>query len=149
MPKYVIKVDGEEIDHADSMSDAERARNTIIYGEIGTEANTTIEDAPAEPLATFRARAIVTQDGTVDIPWNRTDYTGDPAARQKLSGLLSDGIGKRATDRVKELLLSFEMQTRKAQEFTVFEDEQVQVLANTNASGGYCYIVATLKQMES
>jgi nucleoside-triphosphatase THEP1 len=40
---YVIKVDGEEIDHADTRAEARRARDTIIYGEIGTEENTTIE----------------------------------------------------------------------------------------------------------
>jgi hypothetical protein len=40
---YAIKVDGEEIDHADTRAQAEQARNTIIYGGIGTEANTTIE----------------------------------------------------------------------------------------------------------
>jgi hypothetical protein len=40
---YAIKVDGEEIDHADTPAEAGRARNTIIYGEIGTEGNTTIE----------------------------------------------------------------------------------------------------------
>jgi hypothetical protein len=41
--KYAIKVDGEEIDHADTKAEAKRNRDTIIYGEIGTEANTTIE----------------------------------------------------------------------------------------------------------
>jgi hypothetical protein len=41
--KYAIKVDGEEIDHADTRAEANRARNTIIYGELGTEDNTTIE----------------------------------------------------------------------------------------------------------
>lgn len=41
--RYVIKVDGEEIDHADSMTEARRNRDAIIYGGIGTEANTTIE----------------------------------------------------------------------------------------------------------
>lgn len=40
---YAIKVDGEEIDHADTRPKANTARDTIIYGGIGTEANTTIE----------------------------------------------------------------------------------------------------------
>lgn len=41
-----IKVDGEEIDHADTPAEAERHRNTIIYGGVGTEDNTTIERRP-------------------------------------------------------------------------------------------------------
>jgi hypothetical protein len=45
---FAIKVDGEEIDHADTRATAERARNTIIYGEIGTEGNTTIEPRTPE-----------------------------------------------------------------------------------------------------
>lgn len=39
----VIKVNGEEMDHADSLPEARRLRDTVIYGGIGTEANTTIE----------------------------------------------------------------------------------------------------------
>lgn len=41
--KYAIKVDGEEIDHADTRAEAKRYRDTIVYGGIGTEDNTTIE----------------------------------------------------------------------------------------------------------
>lgn len=41
--KFMITVDGEEIDHADTMSEAIRNRDTILYGEIGIEANTKIE----------------------------------------------------------------------------------------------------------
>lgn len=41
--KFAIKVNGEEIDHAETRAEATRNRNTIIYGGIGTEANTTIE----------------------------------------------------------------------------------------------------------
>ena len=44
---YAIKVDGEEIDHAETLAAARRARDTIIYGGIGTEANTTIERKPS------------------------------------------------------------------------------------------------------
>ncbi len=40
---YAIRVDGEEIDHADTSAKAKRHRDTIIYGEIGTPDNTTIE----------------------------------------------------------------------------------------------------------
>ena len=40
---FVIRVNGEEIDHADTRAEAERARDTIIYGGIGTAENTTVE----------------------------------------------------------------------------------------------------------
>jgi hypothetical protein len=39
---YVVLVDGEEIDHADTRAAASRARDTVIYGGIGTEANTVV-----------------------------------------------------------------------------------------------------------
>lgn len=41
-PLYVITIDGEEIDHADTLALARRARDTIIYGGIGTLQNTAI-----------------------------------------------------------------------------------------------------------
>jgi predicted RNA-binding Zn-ribbon protein involved in translation (DUF1610 family) len=63
--KYAIKVDGEEIDHADTKAEAKRNRDTVIYGEIGTEANTTIEPRSREghsakcPACGGRADAVV------------------------------------------------------------------------------------------
>ena len=44
--KYAITVDGEEIDHADTLAEARRNRDTIIYGEIGTPENTKIQRRP-------------------------------------------------------------------------------------------------------
>jgi hypothetical protein len=45
--RYSIQVNDEEIDHADSLAEARRARGTIIYGGIGAEANTTIKPVRA------------------------------------------------------------------------------------------------------
>jgi hypothetical protein len=49
---YVINVNGEEIDHVDTLAKAKRARNTIIYGGIGTEDNITIEKRKRDLVAT-------------------------------------------------------------------------------------------------
>lgn len=43
LSKFKITVGGEEIDHADTKGEAKRYRDAIIYGGIGTEANTKIE----------------------------------------------------------------------------------------------------------
>lgn len=40
---YLIKVDGEEMDHADSLREAQTSRDTLIYGGLGTMKNITIE----------------------------------------------------------------------------------------------------------
>lgn len=40
---YAVKVDGVEMDHADTRSEAKRLRNALIYGGLGTEASVTIE----------------------------------------------------------------------------------------------------------
>jgi hypothetical protein len=39
------------------------------------------------------------------------------------------------------------MHTRVAEEFTLHADEVVEVKANTNASAGYCYVVAYFAQV--
>jgi hypothetical protein len=44
--KYIITVDGEEMDHAETLTEARRNRDTIIYGEIGTQENTKIQRRP-------------------------------------------------------------------------------------------------------
>jgi hypothetical protein len=41
--KYAIKVGETEYDHADTPEQAKRARDALIYGEIGTPEDTTIE----------------------------------------------------------------------------------------------------------
>jgi hypothetical protein len=44
--RYVITVNGEEIDHADTRAAANRARDAIINGGIGTMANTAVTKRP-------------------------------------------------------------------------------------------------------
>ena len=49
-------------------------------------------------------------------------------------------------DRISRLLREGVMRTGTAEDFVVHSDEVVIVRANTNASCGYCYVVAYLAQ---
>lgn len=86
------------------------------------------------------ARLIVTQQGNVDFVYDRQDAVGDD--RQRLLEYLRDSVGDKSWDKIKELLASYEMRTRAAKEFTVYQDDTVTMKANTLASAGYCYVVA-------
>jgi hypothetical protein len=96
---------------------------------------------PGNELA-WGARLIVTQDGAVDFVWDRQDCVGPDGERQMLLDYLADVVADRPWVHITTLLKSGEMQTRAAREFVVYEDSTVTMKANTNASCGYCYVVA-------
>lgn len=106
--------------------------------------------APDNAPAVWKARWIVTQDGSVDLPYDRSEYiAADPADKRTLSQMLPERFpGERMAARLRDLLISGEMHTRKAQDFTLFEDDDLVITANTNASAGYCYVEAWLKPQE-
>lgn len=89
------------------------------------------------------ARAIINQlDGSVDLLPDRQSAFGTDEAITALLAKLNGGINTAWIKRVGELLGTREMHTRVAQEFTLYADEEVTVLGNTNASAGYLYVVA-------
>jgi hypothetical protein len=87
-------------------------------------------------------RAIVTQTGSVDVPWDRADAVGPDKSRRDLLSYLWDHVGESWKAEIMRLLVEGKMQTRAAEEFVVYDDGMMRVLANTNASAGYCYVVA-------
>lgn len=42
-PAYIVKLDSEIMDHADTLADARRRRDVCIYGGIGTMSSLSIE----------------------------------------------------------------------------------------------------------
>jgi hypothetical protein len=100
---------------------------------------------PDTATGAWGCRAIVTQDGTVDIVHDRQDFKGDPDVLQALTTRfpLPELVSS-----LRELLLYRDMSTRRQEAFVLYEDDREQdgclltVVADTNGSAGYCYIAA-------
>lgn len=97
---------------------------------------------PAAAPGAWGARLIVSQDGYVDVVGDRMGAAGD---RRVLSELTDRFDLNALRNKVGELLRSHRMQTRTSEDFTVFEDDVLEIHANTNASAGYCYVTGWLK----
>ena len=96
---------------------------------------------PADRTVAWGARLIVTQGGDVDLLHDRQDVIGDQESRRRLLDHLN-ALDPGLRQLIRNLLRSGVMQTRRADELVVHEDDVVTVRANTNASAGYCYVVA-------
>ena len=96
---------------------------------------------PAGRTVAWGARLIVTQDGHVDFVYDRQGVIGEEEPRRRLLDYLN-GNAIPIERVIADLLRRGVMQTAVAQEFTVHADSVVVVKANTNASHGYCYVVA-------
>jgi hypothetical protein len=96
---------------------------------------------PPGRTVAWGARLIVTQSGSVDLVHDRQAAIG---ADEPLARLLAhlNGLDPYFTERISRLLRDGAMQTRTAEELTVHTDDVVVIVANTNASYGYCYVVA-------
>ncbi len=89
-------------------------------------------------------RLIVTQDGTTDFLADRTDAFGDD--RGRLFDLLEAKYPlKKLRSDVEAGLKTYLISTRKADEVVLYEDDDMKVLGNSNASAGYFYVAAFLK----
>lgn len=98
--------------------------------------------------AAWGCRLIVRQDGDVDfVPDRQSGAVLDPdnADHQRLLDATMEWVRTGAADgafkNISKCLREGVMQTRERQGVWVFEDEHGIVLANTNASAGYCYVV--------
>jgi hypothetical protein len=91
------------------------------------------------------ARLIVTQDGHVDFVHDRQSLIGPDEPRRRLLDYLN-GNDIPIERRIADMLQRGVMRTSVAQEFTVCTDGVVVIKANTNASCGYCYVVAYFAQ---
>lgn len=101
---------------------------------------------PDDAVAAWGARAIVTQDGRVDIPWDRGGADGPESERHRLLAHLSAVLpGRDLLALVRDLLRAGVMQTRAEEDFVLHMDDAIVIHANTNASVGYCYVTAWLQ----
>lgn len=103
------------------------------------------EEGPGKPVAAYGCRLIVRQDGDVDFVPDRQDADGPDVPRKLLLELL---MRRFAPSRMKEavgwLLRYGHMSTRAEEWFVLHMDDELTVVANTNASAGYCYVTAWL-----
>lgn len=94
---------------------------------------------PDDATAAWGARLIVTQQGGVDFVHDRMDRQGDG----KILDILTEEFPpEKLQDAVSTLLRSEKMSTRSAELFELHKSPALTVVANTNASAGYCYVAA-------
>ena len=96
---------------------------------------------PEGRTVAWGARLIVDQGGHVDFVPDRQSLIGAEEPRRRLLDYLN-GNDIPIERRIADMLQRGVMRTAVAQEFTVYADGVVIVKANTNASHGYCYVVA-------
>lgn len=103
--------------------------------------------AEGSPTA-WGCRLIVSQDGYVDFVGDRQGAAGED--RFAFFDVLEAEIPvPTLRDKVGQLLRSGQMDTRKGQHFVIHTSDKLRVHANTNGSGGYCYVIAVLRTPES
>lgn len=96
---------------------------------------------PPTARTAWGARLIVDQTGYVDFVPDRQSSAGED--RQAFLVLLAAQFPTDALHRaISELLSSGQMSTRTAKDFTLYQSDDLQVVANTNGSAGYCYVAA-------
>ena len=98
--------------------------------------------------AVWGARAL-TRGRFIDMVWDRTQFCplgeGGREDVEALKGALHDRGLTLALNRASDLLNIFHMNPKQNQEFTLYENDVLIVLGNTNASCGYLYLAAWLK----
>lgn len=87
------------------------------------------------------ARLIVNQDGHVDFVPDRQGTAGENL-NEFLNRLSDEFTLDQMKTEIRELLSMGKMSTRKAAEFLIHSSDAIRVYANTNGSGGYCYVIA-------
>ncbi len=93
--------------------------------------------------ATWGARTIVTKRG-YDMLNDRQGLKGHPVYTEELIEHLNSGVLSKTYAEFIQLQENFEIDGNKAEEFTLYEDDKVVVLGNTNGSCGYFYLSASL-----
>ena len=72
----------------------------------------------------------------------------DKPTADRLARLLNAGPLKAAGKRLRELGNTFEADPSQADEVVLYEDGKVRIIGNANASHGYFYVTAQLKEAE-
>lgn len=109
--------------------------------------------------AAWGARAICTQDGTVDLVGDRTDHDGDPQLVKKTLDWLNTKLADtpfaddprggttilgRALGVAREMLRDYHLKTRERGGAVIHQDRTGAIIADTKGSAGYLYISAYL-----
>ena len=94
---------------------------------------------PPDATGAWGCRAIVTQDGYVDLVPNRNDQQGNTVIYDLLDGQFPP---TKLTDSLAALLRSGRMSTRRRERFELYMSATLTVAADTLASAGYCYVAA-------
>jgi hypothetical protein len=100
---------------------------------------------PEGVRAAWGARLIVDQDGHTDFLHDRVGSFGEQEDRDAVISFLNSGAMQAARARASELLRSYTMLTRHAEEFVLYEDDSGVIVGNTNGSAGYLYVAAYLR----
>jgi hypothetical protein len=114
---------------------------------------------PEGVRAAWGCRLIVTQTGGTDFVANRQGFYDGERSADGVAAWINSPVNPAAMgdkpvfgyalEVISELLRSYEMNTREAGEFTIYEDERGVIKANTNGSAGYCYVCAWLREDEA
>jgi hypothetical protein len=91
--------------------------------------------------AVYGARWIVTQDGHVDVLWDRQGVEGEAGA---LIDWLNDDAFTKACDTARRFLKEHRLRTRERSPVILFQDRTGVIVADTNASAGYLYVTGWL-----
>lgn len=94
---------------------------------------------PAEATGSWGCRAIVTQQGEVDLVPDRIDRQGTRLILDLLNERYSPA---ELTAAIGGLLRSGRMSTRRRERFEIHASATLTIAADTLASAGYCYIAA-------
>lgn len=102
-------------------------------------------ECPYPVRIAWGARAIIDKEGNLDFLPDRMDWNGTEAESRVARKHLADTINiamREIRERVKDLMTGGRMKLDKPDLFTVFHEDKLWVLANTNGSCGYLYLVA-------
>ena len=101
--------------------------------------------APIDARASWGARGIANW-GTLDIPWDRQQVSGEDKASIELVNKLNGGILEKVHLSYQRLADMGEIQGHMANRVTLYEDDEIKVVGDTRASHGYFYLVGWLKE---
>jgi hypothetical protein len=94
---------------------------------------------PADATGAWGCRAIVCQDGYIDVEPDRTGQQGSLLIYHLLHTQFPPA---RLTKSLTSLLQSCEMRIHRREQFELYKSASLTVAADTLASAGYCYVAA-------
>lgn len=97
---------------------------------------------PDDVESAWGARLIINMSGLVDFVPGRSDYFGDSSFLDLLQARFPK---QKMEQRIREGLFSGEFDTRTTDDVTLFEDDDIKIVANPNGSAGYLYVSAWAK----